>query len=169
MLIYENYLEDLLEGSSVMQNISSIIALIGLIAMCKIYSDCGKSWWKALIPFYNIYVFGEIVGDEEKGSKAVWFSVGNVVSSILMLVFLISAIVLESDTALALSLVVGIAGFVFWILYIIKILQLRSEFLMIAGLASWINAAWFFFPAFVQIYLAFFAQRGNQPNQEYYN
>ena len=40
---------------------SAIIYIIGVIGMFKVFEKCGLEGWKAIIPFYNEYVFSEKV------------------------------------------------------------------------------------------------------------
>ena len=40
---------------------SAIIYIIGVIGMFKVFEKCGLEGWKAIIPFYNDYVFSEKV------------------------------------------------------------------------------------------------------------
>ena len=40
---------------------SVIIYIIGVIGMFKVFEKCGLEGWKAIIPFYNDYVFSEKV------------------------------------------------------------------------------------------------------------
>lgn len=39
-----------------------IVAVISIIAMWKIFEKAGREGWKAIIPFYNMYVLTEICG-----------------------------------------------------------------------------------------------------------
>lgn len=39
-----------------------IIAIITIIAQCKVFDKAGEKWWKALIPLYNNWVFTKITG-----------------------------------------------------------------------------------------------------------
>jgi len=41
---------------------SSIMGLISLVAMWKVYVKAGQPGWAVLIPIYNIYVLLEIIG-----------------------------------------------------------------------------------------------------------
>ena len=40
---------------------SSVIYIIDVIGMFKVFEKCGLEGWKAIIPFYNDYVFSEKV------------------------------------------------------------------------------------------------------------
>ena len=40
---------------------SAIIYIISVIGMFKVFEKCGLEGWKAIIPFYNDYVFSEKV------------------------------------------------------------------------------------------------------------
>lgn len=35
------------------------IAIVVLVANCKIFVKMGRKWWEAIIPFYNLYVLSE--------------------------------------------------------------------------------------------------------------
>jgi len=40
----------------------SIVGIVEIIALWKIYEKAGQAGWKAIIPFYNIYILLKIVG-----------------------------------------------------------------------------------------------------------
>ena len=171
MLIYHDYLSDWGSFYYVFQTLLSLLSVAGVIALCKIFSDCGKSWWKALIPAYWVYVFGEIVGDEEKGAAAMKYLLIDIGIALCSWLIAIIAIFIIRDAewmVVLIMILVAIVAIIFGILYVIKVVQLREEFLAIAGLPAWLNAAWFFLPAVVQIYIAFFAERGDRRYNEPY-
>lgn len=38
------------------------LAVIGIVAMAKLFMKANRQWWEAIIPFYNTYVLLQIVG-----------------------------------------------------------------------------------------------------------
>lgn len=50
------------QASPAMIIIYLIIAIVGIVAMWKVFTKAGKPGWAAIIPIYNIIVLLEIVG-----------------------------------------------------------------------------------------------------------
>ena len=44
-----------------------IALLVCLVAKCILFANRDIKWWKGLIPFYNIYIFGQTAGKKRLG------------------------------------------------------------------------------------------------------
>ena len=65
--------------------ISTILWVLGVISLWKIFEDRGEKGWKAIIPFYNTKIFGRIAGDEKLGSRTMRAQIWLVLLSIIVL------------------------------------------------------------------------------------
>lgn len=59
------------------------ISVLSIVAMWKIFSKAGEAGWKALIPFYNIVVFLNIIGRPVWWILLLFIPVVNIVVSII--------------------------------------------------------------------------------------
>jgi hypothetical protein len=49
------------QSMSLMYGISGILAIVGIVAMWKLYAKAGQPGWAAIIPIYNIIVLLKII------------------------------------------------------------------------------------------------------------
>ena len=59
--MYDSYGYDTaaLAGLGIWALVVLAIAIVVLVANCKIFVKMGRKWWEAIIPFYNLYVLSE--------------------------------------------------------------------------------------------------------------
>lgn len=63
------------------------IAIVVLVANCKIFVKMGRKWWEAIIPFYNLYVLSEMTFGNGWWFLLMFVSLIPVVGGILGLLF----------------------------------------------------------------------------------
>lgn len=65
-------------------SVTAVLSLICLISQCVLYSKAGRSWWAALIPFYNIVVACRIA--KMSGWNMLWtfVPIANVVFAVIL-------------------------------------------------------------------------------------
>ena len=71
--------------------LSLALAVLGIVAMWKIFEKAGKPGWAAIIPFYNIYVLFEITWGNGWKFLFLLIPIANIVFAIITMVKLAKA------------------------------------------------------------------------------
>lgn len=141
-----------------------IMMCLSIAAYYRMFAINGMNGAIAFAPFYRQKVFGELVGRESDGQKAMIYSSFYVVFGVAMVItgmfFLLLGIGSSSSSGVAsaagifalLCLASSIATIVFFVLYQIALFKTRSAYLEILGYETWIAVLWLFFPQFVEVY-----------------
>ncbi len=141
----------------ILETIIAFGPLLTLFCMCKVFSDRGEPFWKALVPFYSHLVFGRLAGDEKKGSNMMSASLLTVLCAIgfygsLIAVYRTSprSTAAEFLTLLFLLLmcVSFLATLIFGILLKVKFVEKEKD-------SGWIALLFAIFPPFGYFYYAF--------------
>ena len=57
--MYDSYETALLAGLGIWVFVILAIAIVVLVANCKIFTKMGRKWWEAIVPVYNMYILAE--------------------------------------------------------------------------------------------------------------
>lgn len=57
--MYDSFETAALAGLGIWALVVVALAIVVLVATCKIFVKMGRKWWEAIIPFYNMYVLAE--------------------------------------------------------------------------------------------------------------
>ncbi len=71
----------LMKTMGMLYAITAVVAVVGIVAMWKIFTKAGQPGWAAIIPIYNIVIFLKII------NRPVWWIV-------LMLIPLVNVVIL---------------------------------------------------------------------------
>ena len=71
--------------------LSLALAVLGIVAMWKIFEKAGKPGWAAIIPFYNVYVLFEITWGNGWKFLFLLIPIANIVFAIITMVKLAKA------------------------------------------------------------------------------
>lgn len=77
----------ILAGFGIWALICLAIAIVVLVANCKIFTKMGRKWWEAIIPFYNMYVLAEKTFGNGWWFLLMFVSIIPVVGSVLAILF----------------------------------------------------------------------------------
>ena len=76
---------ELMQQNQTATSISSIIvAIIGIVALWRVFQKAGEAGWKAIIPFYNAYTFVKIIDANGIKFLLLLIPIVNIVYSIIL-------------------------------------------------------------------------------------
>ena len=145
-----------------MNPITILLSIVGVIGTWKVLEDRGEKGWKALIPFYNIYSLGKTFGGQKLAVKMI-------VSDILMILSFFSAIVyftlegyeISSSQAVILLLVILFIMTLF--VALIYTVKFYRAFDKANNGPSWMILVWLLLNSFGYVYYAFIHKNYNIP------
>lgn len=98
--------------------ISSIISILMLLSMCRIYQKAGEPGWKALIPVYNIYTLFQFAWEV----RCFWLLI---IMTLLCYAAVFPAVLLES---IVLAVIAGILALIILVLVLKVFYRLSRAF-----------------------------------------
>ena len=144
--------------------LTSILSIVSIIGMWKIFEDRGEKGWKSLVPFLNTLAFGRVCGEEDRAKNLM---IKNIILVLMFLIMFPIAVyimsVAESSSAPSsstkvLGIVLLILFLAFLVLAIVAYIQQIKLFLAFDKVnegPSWMIILWLLLPAGAYIYYAF--------------
>lgn len=65
--------------------LGTIMMVLGIISLWKIFEDRGEKGWKAIIPFYSTKIFGRVAKDEKLGNRTMRAQIFTFILAILVM------------------------------------------------------------------------------------
>ena len=151
-------------------NVMTILTVIGL---WKILEDNGIEGWKAIIPFYSSYLFGEVAGEPEKGKKQMRAEILTVIFAVVLTVFAVillgyskeymgepgtGVVGFKEDPPLWLAIttiVLAVLTVIFAIRAFVMYVQICDSYDRLRKAPGWFIVFWIFLKGLAFIYFAF--------------
>jgi len=107
--------------------ISIVGAILAIVALALVFNKAGVNWWKALIPYYKIHVFGKLANRNDAITKTLLG--GSIACSVLYVISQTAISLGAPDSAIiAMALVMIAVGIVTFVAHIMTTINLARAF-----------------------------------------
>ena len=158
----------------------SVMFILNIIFLWKIFEMRGQGGWKALIPFYSDYTFGVVAKEKKLGKKLVLAEVLSIVSGLALGVFLLVMLSAtrrmydpisgdfsrrESAPVWLTVVVIALSVLLVWMIVsmIVWRIKLYHRFVLLNRAPGWMTLIFVFIPTLALGYFAFIRGTNNDP------